>query len=120
MTKDLINKFSVLNGAKYCSSIIFQNYLVFVQSKKFIKYFSGTTRIDSWEYNGMSEGNIENITKSGSNFAPTFVDHCLLPDINFNGYFLIKNNTSIPKYAINLYMYYTINPQLRNLNTDLY
>ena len=66
----------------------------------------------------MSEGNIENITKSGSNFAPTFVDHHLLPDINFNGDFLIKKNISIPKKVINLYISYAINPQLRNLNKD--
>ena len=32
----------------------------------------------------MSEENIENITKTDSNFAPTFVYHYLLPDINFN------------------------------------
>ena len=30
--------------------------------------------------------NIEIITKSDDNFAPTFVDHHLLPDINFNGH----------------------------------
>ena len=29
--------------------------------------------------------NIENIIKSDSNFAPTFVDHYLLPGVNFNG-----------------------------------
>ena len=52
-------------------------------AKKYIKYFSGTTRINSWKYNGMSEENIENITKSDSNFAPTFVDHHVLPNINF-------------------------------------
>ena len=40
--------------------------------------------------------NIENITKSDSNFAPTFVDHDLLPDINFNGYCLANNDHSIP------------------------
>ena len=44
----------------------------------------------------MSEENIENITKSDSNFAPTFLDHHLLPDINFHGHCLI-NNISIPK-----------------------
>ena len=38
----------------------------------------------------MSEENIENITKSDSKFAPTSVDHQLLPDINFNGHCLIK------------------------------
>ena len=49
----------------------------------------------------MSEENIENITKSDSNFAPTFADHHLLPDINFNGHCLI-NNISIPKKIIYL------------------
>ena len=39
----------------------------------------------------MSQKCIENITKSDSNFAPTFVDHHELPDINFNGHCLIKN-----------------------------
>ena len=92
----MINKFSIFNKTKYFSSGIFQNYLAFLPAKKYIKYFSGTTRIDSWKSNGMSEENIENITKSDSNFAPTFVDHHLLPDINFNGHCLTKNNISIP------------------------
>ena len=94
LTKYLINKFSILNGSKYFSSGIFQNYLVFIPAKKYIKYFSGTTRIDSWKSNGMSEKNIENIeniTKSDSNFPPTFVDHYLFPEINFNGHCLINN-----------------------------
>ena len=36
----------------------------------------------------------------------------------FNGNFLIKNNISIPKKVINLYISYTVGPQLRSLNTD--
>ena len=63
LTKNLMNKFSILNGLKYFSSEIFQNYLVFIPAKKYIKYFSGTTRIDLWKSNGISEENIENITK---------------------------------------------------------
>ena len=59
-----MNKFSIFNGANYFSSGIFQNYLVVTPAKIYIKYFSGTTRIDSWKSNGMSEENIENITKS--------------------------------------------------------
>ena len=66
----------------------------------------------------MSEENIENITKPNSNFAPTFVDHYVLPDTNFNGHCLIKNNISLPKKVINLYISCTLGPQLRNLNTD--
>ena len=44
----------------------------------------------------MSKENIENITKSNSSFAPTFVDYHVLPDINFNGHCLM-NNIHIPK-----------------------
>ena len=34
LKKDLIDKFSILNGAKYFSLRIFQNYLVFIPDKK--------------------------------------------------------------------------------------
>ena len=112
-----MNKVSVLNGANYFSSEIFQNYLVIIPAKKYIKYFSGTNRIDLWKSNGMSEENIENITKSHSNFAPAFVDHHLLPDINFNEHCLI-DNISIPKKVTNLCISYKLNPELRNLNAD--
>ena len=69
----MINKFSILNNTKYFSSGIFQNYLVFIPAKKYIKYFIGNTPIDSWKSNGMSQENTENITKSDSNFVPTFL-----------------------------------------------
>ena len=80
----MIKKFSIPNGANHFSSGKFQNYLVFIPPKKYVKYFGGTTQIDSWKSNGISDENIQNITKSDSYFAPTFVDHHLLPDINFN------------------------------------
>ena len=64
----------------------------------------------------MLEENIENITESDSNFAPTVVNHHVLPDINFNGHCLI-NNISIPKKVINLYISYILNSWLGNLNT---
>ena len=50
----------------------------------YVKYFSGTTQIDFCKSNGISEENIENTTKSDSNFATTFVNHDLLPDRTFN------------------------------------
>ena len=108
LTKDLINNFSILNETKYFSSGIFQNYLVFIPAKIYIKYFIGTTQIELWKSNGMSEESIENITKSNSNFAPYFIDHHLLPD----------SNISIPKKVINLYISYTLGPQSRNLNKN--
>ena len=93
------------------------SHIVFIPVKKYIKYFSGTTRIDSWKSNAISEENIENITKSDSNLAPTFVDHHFLTVINFNEHCLI-NNISIPKKVINLCISYTISPWLRNLNIN--
>ena len=113
----MTNRFSILNAGKWFSSGTFHSYLVFTPAKKYIKYFSGTTRIESWKSNGMLEESIENITKSDSNFAPTFVDHRLLPDMNLNGLCLIKNNTSISKKVINLYISYTLGSQLKKLST---
>ena len=114
----MINKLSILNGAKYFSLGVFQNYLVFTQGEKYNKHFNGTTRISSWKSNGMSEENIENITKSNNNFATTFVDNHVLPDIYFNGHCLTNNNISIPKKVINLYISYILNQWPRDLNTD--
>ena len=50
----------------------------------------------------MSEESIENIAKSNSLFASTFVNHYILPDV-----FLMDtliNNISIPKKVINIYI----------------
>ena len=46
LTKYLINKFIILNGAKYLCLGIIQNYEVFIQAKKYVRYLSGTTQID--------------------------------------------------------------------------
>ena len=115
----MINKYSILlKEAKYFYSGILQNYLLFIPAKKYIEYSSDTTPIDLWKSNGMSEENNENITKLDSHFAPTFVDHHLLPDINFSGQCFIKSNICIPKKVINLYISHILNPWLRNRNTD--
>ena len=82
----MTNKVSILNEAKHFFSRIFQNISEFILAKKCIKYFSGTTQIDSWKSNGMSEEDIENINKSDGHFVPTFIDHHLLPNLNFNGH----------------------------------
>ena len=65
----------------------------------------------------MSEENLENITKSDNNVAPTFLDHHLLPDMSFSGHGLIKNHF-YPWKFINLYVSYTLRPQLTKWNTD--
>ena len=110
----LINKFSILNGAKYFSSGILQNYLVFIPVKNDVKYLHATTQVYMWKLNGMSGENVENITKSGSDFVAIFV--CWLSCITRHNKF--NKNISITKQVINLYTSYVLRPWLKNLNTD--
>ena len=107
LTKSLIDKFSIHNGAKHFSSGIFQNYLVFIPAIKHIKYFHGITQLYLGKSNRMSEESIKKINKSDSYFVPAFADYHSLPDINYNGHCLIKN-ISVPKKVINLYISYTL------------
>ena len=72
LTKNSRNKFSILNGSKYFYSRILQNKFSICTGQKYIKYFCGNTRINYRKINGMSEENIEKITKADSNFAPLF------------------------------------------------
>ena len=86
---------------------------------KSIKYFHATATIYAWNSIGMPEECIENITKSNSNFVPTFVDHYSLPNIIFNEHYLIKSNISIPKKSNkSIYICYISGTQLRNTSTD--
>ena len=54
LTKDLINKYKILNGANYFSSGMLQNYLVFVPGNNYFKFVNDTTRIYSWKSIGIS------------------------------------------------------------------
>ena len=52
----------------------------------------------------MSEENIEIITKSDSNFSPTFVDYHVLPDIKSNGNCFVNNTISLKSYKYTYYI----------------
>ena len=58
-SKDLIDKYDILNGARHFSSAIFPDYLIFARAYKCIKYLVGTIRINLWKSNGLLEENIE-------------------------------------------------------------
>ena len=45
LTKCLINKYRILNGAKCLPSGILQNYLVFISANKYIEFFSKIQQI---------------------------------------------------------------------------
>ena len=112
----MINKYCILDGAKYFYSGILPNYFVHIPAKNYIKYFGGTTKIYSWKSNRMSEESIKNITKLSQLFAPTLVNYYPLPYAN--EYCLINNNISIPNKVMNLYISYTLDPWSRDLDVD--
>ena len=58
LTEDLINKYSILNGAKYFSSDELQNYLVFVSTRN-IQLFSNRSKIYWSKSAGISEESIK-------------------------------------------------------------
>ena len=84
----MINKFSILKGAKYFSSGIFQNYLVFIPTKIMLNNILTLL--------GLIRGNLvecqKKILRIWLNDTEilhfrTLVDHHVLPDINCNGLF---------------------------------
>ena len=104
-TKDLTDKFSIINGAKYFSLEIFQNYLVFIPAKRLHIFMLQPEFI---------HGNLMECQKK---------QHLLiiihsLPNINFDGHCLIKNNILIHKKVIKLYISYTLSSQSKNFNLD--
>ena len=74
LTKDLINEYSILKGAKYFSSCVLQNYLAFISANKYIENFRNIQEIFLWKSNGMSEESIKNLYGSDNNFAPTLIN----------------------------------------------
>ena len=56
----MINKYRILNGAKYFFSDVLQNYLIYISANKYIEFLSGTLEIYSWNTTGISKENTEN------------------------------------------------------------
>ena len=70
LKEDLINKFSILNGAKYNG---LQNYLVFISTRYIKTINNSTSNIESWISTGMSQESIKNPHASGANSAPKII-----------------------------------------------
>ena len=118
LTKELINGYKILNGARYFSSGALQNNLIYFSYKIFFRFFTNTSKVLSCKSIGLSEESIENITTSDSNFAPNLINYYPLPDIKFNGHCLINNNNDASLSVVNLYICYTLDRWSRDLDTD--
>ena len=86
---------------------------------KIFRFFTNTSKVLSRKSIGLSEESIENITASDSNFAPTLINYCPLPNIKLDRHCLINNNNNdLSLGAVNVYICYTLNRWSRDLNTD--
>ena len=72
------------------------------QIKNILGVLLSTSKVLSWKSLEFSEKSVENLPTSGSNFAPTLISCYPLPDIKFNGQFLIDNNNQPSLGAVNL------------------
>ena len=50
--------------------------------------------------------------------VPILFNHCILPDVNFKGHYLINIYISVHKKVKNIYIFYILNQWPRDLNTD--
>ena len=71
----MINKYSIINEAKYFSSNGLQNYLVFQPNNGFFKYIdNNSSEIESMESKGMSKKSIKDSHTSDITFSPELID----------------------------------------------
>ena len=103
----MIDQLSILNGKKYFSLGIFQIYLLFMSTKKYIKYLLLAAL-------RLNHGNLMEVHEKELNIEVNktailyHLDHHLLPDMNFKVQCLIKKKISILKNLINLYSSYIL------------
>ena len=80
LTKDLINGYNILKGAKYFSSGVLRNVLVFISANKCIELLSGIQQICPWK----SKGTLEKGPRGSNNtYAPRLIDYRPLPHVKF-------------------------------------
>ena len=97
----MINKYSILNGAKYFSPDGLQNYLVF--QLIFTCCSTENDKIESWTSKGMSRERITPLPTTGKNFYPDVIHLLGIPhDLQFKEIHLRQNSMSFSFGAVKL------------------
>ena len=114
----MINKYSILNDAKYFSSDGLQNYLVLISVRR-VGVNNSTDKIELWGSTGRSEEEIKNAHISDVIFSPKLIDNFRFRKVKFEGICLKRDSESfLHKKIVNLYIYYELNTWSKDLNTD--
>ena len=113
----MINKFSVLNGAKYFLSNGIQNYLVL---QLFISHFS--TKNDKFYSLNLNRMSIESVTPpctTDESFSPKVSYWSCLYDSKFTGICLKQNSVSFRyKNTVQLHITYELDAWSKDFNTN--
>ena len=118
LTKDLINKYNILNGAKYFSSVGLSNHLEFVSNNKWFDTFSGIDKDYSLQCKIVPKESIKTPT-SGYTFAPKVIDSNRLEKFIFKWNCLILEKIYfIHDNAVNVYITFELDTWSRDLSTD--
>ena len=119
LTKDLINKYSILNGAKYFSSNRLQNHLVFI-SVRYIYWIikdGSDSKFESWGSTGTSQESIKN--SHTSDILQIWLVIINFKKVEFKGIYLKQDSEScLHKNLVNLYISYDLDTWSRDINTD--
>ena len=114
----MINKYSILNGPKYFSLNVLQNYLVFISTNKYIEFYNMTQQMYSWKSQGMSDESIKNTGSDQTILDPSLTNHRPLPLAKFSGNCLRMSSISVHQKVVNLYISRIIDTWPRDLNTN--
>ena len=118
LIKDLINKYNVLNAAKYFSSVWLPNDLDFVSNNKCFDTFSGIDKDYSLQCKIVPKKSIKTPT-SGNTFAPKVIGSNRLEKVIFKWNCLIQEKIYfIHDNAVNLYITSELDTWARDLSTD--
>ena len=124
LTADLINKYSILNGAKYFSSNGPQNYLIFTSIRKIIFISNENDNIDLWgsiKSTGISQEIIKKPHISNVDFSPKIIrEYKLNSRMEFKGMYLrnLQEIYFLHKKVGNLYISHKLDTWSKDLNTD--
>ena len=115
LTIDLINGYTIHNGAEYFVKGGQQNYLVYQPVLKYFQTFSSTDIISVCKSKGLSEENFKAPVTLDSSFAPklAFTDN-KVTGTKFKGIYLIKDNIHFTNRNVEYFFIV-----YRDVNTDL-
>ena len=116
VTKDFINEYSILNGAKYSVEDGSQNYLVFQPVFKYFRTLTGTVKIFVQKFEGLSKEIVPYFSTPVT--SDNSFDNGKIGS-KFKGNCLLQDNVSFTQSnVVNIFIVYKLDTCSRDLKTD--